>query len=258
MVAIITGASSGLGREIAVAFAAKGWNCVLAARSADKLAALQSELTEKFGGDHLVVPTDLSSPSDVEKLFRETVGHYGEFHVLVNNAGDTYLWPLVKHGEERIQKLIDLLVRANTLTHHFALQGFKSSGGKGIVLDVLSSAAQEAYRHNPVYGAAKEYVRALSVRNGLDEPGITFIRLYPSNIRTPLVNEETASPEVWEEVKKAYKLDPRDVAKVALALVEKGESADVYMEQTENGPRVDKLDFPPAVHTPIPELKSLL
>lgn len=255
---IVTGASSGLGKEIAIAFARKDWNCVLAARSTDKLLVLRDELTEKFGGDHLAIPTDLSSPEDVKKLFRETVEHYGEFQVLVNNAGDTYLWPLVEHDEERIQKLLDLLVRANTLMHRFAIERFKSFGGKGIILDVLSSAAKQAYSHNPIYGAGKEYLRALSVRNQLDEPGTTFIRLYPSNIKTPMVNEATASPEVWESIAKAPKLEPADVAKIALSLTEKGESADVYMEQTLAGPRVEKLEFPPVIHSRLPELESLL
>lgn len=243
--AIITGASSGLGREIAMVFAENGINCVLAARSTDKLTALREELTQKFGGDHLAVPADLSSAEDVKSLFRKTAEHYAGLDVVINNAGDTYLWPLAQHSEEKIQKLISLLVTGNTLMHRFAIQNFKEYGGKGIILDVLSSAAQEALPHNPVYGAGKEYMRALSLRNELDEPGITFIRLYPSNIRTPLVNQETASPEVWESIKKGAKLEPRTVAKVVLALTLKGKPADVFLKQDGRNIVVEALEFLP-------------
>src|SRR6476661_1928376 len=85
-VAIITGASNGIGRGIAEAFGAAGAKTVLAARRADLLDEVAG-LIRKGGGEALPIVTDVTKEADVTKLFAETVNKYGRVDVVVNNAG---------------------------------------------------------------------------------------------------------------------------------------------------------------------------
>lgn len=85
-VAVITGGSRGIGREIARTFAAEGASVALAARSEEALEETR-EVVEDQGGRSLVVPTDISDPEDVQVLASTTLDHFGRVDVLVNNSG---------------------------------------------------------------------------------------------------------------------------------------------------------------------------
>lgn len=85
-VVIITGASRGIGREAAIACAKKGAKVVLASRDQAKMQALSEEI-KSFGGQALVVPTDVSKEADCKSLVEKTLAAYGHIDVLVNNAG---------------------------------------------------------------------------------------------------------------------------------------------------------------------------
>src|ERR1700722_15726445 len=85
-VAIVTGASSGIGAAIARTFADAGIKTVLAARSADKLEAIAAEIVGK-GGTALACQTDVTAEPQVVRLFERTVTAYGRVDILVNNAG---------------------------------------------------------------------------------------------------------------------------------------------------------------------------
>ena len=85
-VVVITGASAGIGREIAIRFAKEGARLVLAARSEDKLQQLSDELTVA-GSDVLIVRTDVSDPNDLALLVDKSLEQFQQIDVLVNNAG---------------------------------------------------------------------------------------------------------------------------------------------------------------------------
>src|SRR5918997_3296610 len=95
-VALITGASQGLGRALALAFAREGARVVVNARSEESLRPIAEEV-EGAGAEVLAVAADVSEGGDVERLVRETVGRFGRIDVLVNNAG--LLGPRVAIGE---------------------------------------------------------------------------------------------------------------------------------------------------------------
>ena len=85
-VAIITGGGRGIGRAIAIAYAAEGARIVIAARSTEQIAEVAREITEQ-GGEVLTVPTDLRIQAEVENLVQQTVDRFGRIDILVNNAG---------------------------------------------------------------------------------------------------------------------------------------------------------------------------
>src|SRR5690242_3460166 len=85
-VAVVTGASSGIGESCAIAFVEKGAKVVLAARRADRLEGLVERL-EAMGGEALAVVTDVTSEADVDNLFAQAVERFGSVDVLINNAG---------------------------------------------------------------------------------------------------------------------------------------------------------------------------
>jgi NAD(P)-dependent dehydrogenase (short-subunit alcohol dehydrogenase family) len=262
-VAIVTGASSGLGKDIATMYAEGGANVVVAARRQEPLALLVAQLTTDFGGKHLAVPTDLTKVDSIKRLFDTTIAAYGRFDIVVNNAGDAKLWPLADHTEEEIARLLDVLVVGNTYMHYYAITHFRSfidqrTTASPCIIDILSSAGQDYYSHNGVYGPAKEYVSGLSIRNQQDNPGIAFIRLYPSNIDTPMIDATKASPMVWSFIKDAPKLDPVDIATVLGALTREGKSADVYMRQDPDGVVVARFTKKAPAHVRDPVLESYL
>jgi NADP-dependent 3-hydroxy acid dehydrogenase YdfG len=86
-VAVVTGASSGLGATIARALARQGYAVVLAARSAEPLARLAQEIGDQAGGEALAVPTDVTQPAQIEALAQTALDRFGRIDVLVNNAG---------------------------------------------------------------------------------------------------------------------------------------------------------------------------
>ena len=84
-IAIVTGASMGIGKSIALALARQGVKVVLAARTLEKLKETMEEI-ESFGGACLVVPTDLSSKEQTSHLFTRTIKEYGRLDIIINNA----------------------------------------------------------------------------------------------------------------------------------------------------------------------------
>jgi len=238
-VAIVTGASSGLGREIAIVYARNGVNVVAAARRKPELDKLVRELTKSYGGKHIAVATDITSRYSVQALFDTAIASYGKFDIVVNSAGNAYLWPLESHTPEQVLQLNSVLVNGNALMHLYGITHLKRflREGKienGIIIDVLSSSAQDLYEHNGVYGPAKEYMSKLSRLNQQDNPELVFIRLYPSNFKSSLINEKTASPKVYAYIKNAPKLETGDIALVVRKLTEDGKSDDVYMEKRDD------------------------
>jgi NAD(P)-dependent dehydrogenase (short-subunit alcohol dehydrogenase family) len=123
-VAIVTGASAGIGRGVAAAFAAEGAKVVLAARSREKLEAVAEAIRQK-GGAALAVPTDVTVEEDVANLFRRAVETFGRVDVLVNNAGVSVGGPPDELSLEAWRKVIDVNLTGAFLCSREALRVMK-------------------------------------------------------------------------------------------------------------------------------------
>lgn len=187
---LITGASSGIGRELARCFAREGSDCVLLARSEDALHDLADTLEVTFAIDAHVLPTDLSVPASAEQIDTELHTRGLSIDVLVNNAGFGGRGPF---AELDTQRQVDMIqVNVTTLTHltHLLLPHMLERD-RGGVLNVASTAGFQPGPNMSVYYATKAYV--LSFSEGLTEEvtdsGVTVTCLAPGPTRTSFVDE---------------------------------------------------------------------
>ncbi|WP_349370824.1 SDR family oxidoreductase [Salinarimonas sp.] len=177
---IVTGASSGIGAEIARQFSAIGHNLVLVARRREKMEALAAELTAADRGFVEIVELDLAEPDAPAKLHAQVTQMGLGVHTLVNNAGFGLRGEFVDLGLEEQVTMIELNVTALTRLSRLFLPDLIKRGQGGI-LNVSSLAAFQAGPHMAVYHATKAYV--LSLSEALHEEakpfGVTVTALCP-------------------------------------------------------------------------------
>lgn len=169
--AVITGASSGIGEELAVQLAGEGFPLVLAARRTDRLRSLASRLKLLFGTECTVIETDLEKISDCRKIFRELQDR--KLTVFVNNAGFGDCGRFVEADIEKELAMIDVNVRALHFLTKMALQKMKEQGS-GYILNVASAAGlMPAGPYMASYYATKSYAASLTraVARELKEQG---------------------------------------------------------------------------------------
>ncbi|MDD4456072.1 MAG: 3-oxoacyl-[acyl-carrier-protein] reductase [Syntrophotalea acetylenica] len=170
-VAIVTGASRGIGRAIAVAMAASGVKVVVTARSADALQSLVLEI-QAAGGQALSVPSDIASSADVERLFEIALENFGRVDILVNNAGITRDTLLVRMKDEDWDAVLDTNLKGPFLCTRAAarIMGKQRSGrivNISSVVGEMGNAGQANYCASKagLIGLTKSVARELAKRN---------------------------------------------------------------------------------------------
>jgi short-subunit dehydrogenase len=183
--ALITGASFGIGLELARIFAREGYHLVLVARSADKLRQLASELEKAHGTRSLILATDLAAPGSAAYVLDQTTRADITVDVLVNNAGFGQFGFFAENDLEECLQQIQLNV--TTLTHltRLYLPGMIEQKS-GRILNVASTAAFQPGPLMAVYYATKAYVLHFSeaIANELKSTGVTATCLCPGATAT--------------------------------------------------------------------------
>lgn len=184
--ALVTGASSGIGRETAVALAKNGANISIAARRKKRLEDIADRIEKSYDVRTLVVPTDVRDVKQVEIMVKKTVDQLGGLDIMVNNAGITI------RGTSKVDKLTTEQYRAMMGTNvdgvffatRAALPYLRES--KGNLIFIGSIAGQYPRPHNPVYAATKWWTRgfALSVAASEGRAGVSVTVINPSEVRT--------------------------------------------------------------------------
>ncbi|AJC61023.1 short-chain dehydrogenase/reductase SDR [Streptomyces sp. 769] len=188
-VALVTGASSGIGAATALALAREGCSLALVARRADRLHALTETIGTQDGGPALVLAADLGDGEQPHQVVRRTVQHFGRLDVLVNNAGYGARAAVEDSDPEDWDRMVDLNLKAVLRMSHAALPHLlraADSGPRGVadLVNVSSVAGRVPRKDNSVYSATKHAVCSFSealrqevtgrgVRVGLVEPGMT-------------------------------------------------------------------------------------
>lgn len=184
--ALITGASQGLGRELATALAARGWTLILDARGEAKLTALEAELTATGTSAVATIAGDVADPMHRAAL-RDAVETAGGLDLLVNNASTLGATPLprLEHlTSDQLTQIFAVNVIAPVLLTQLLLPALRTAGG--IVLDVSSDAAVEAYPAWGGYGASKAALDHATAVLAVEEPGIAAYAVDPGDMRTAM------------------------------------------------------------------------
>ncbi|KIO38234.1 SDR family NAD(P)-dependent oxidoreductase [Shewanella sp. cp20] len=218
--ALITGASSGIGLELAKIHASKGGNLVLVARSESKLNELKMELENQYGIQVTVIALDLSQSHSAQVLFEQTEARSLKVDTLINNAG------FGGHGKFYERSLVDeqamMQVNMVTLTNltHLYLKGMVERK-QGKILNVSSTASFMPGPLQAVYYATKSYVTSFSqaIAEEVKDSGVTVTALCPGTVATGFIEAgNLEGVDAWKNAK-----TPSSVAECGYSAMEKGE-----------------------------------
>lgn len=201
-VAIITGASSGIGRTTALALAAAGTCVTLAARGRPRLDAVAREVAET-GQQALVVPIDVGEPDQVRRLVEETVSRFGRVDIAVANAGQYVRCPI----DRLTAAVVESSMRVNfygPLNLALAVLPHMRAQGSGHIVLVDSMDGKKAIPSDAPYVAAKYALAGFGdvLRQELHGTGIDVSTIFPGRVRTPMIERlETpwTSPKIPPE-----------------------------------------------------------
>jgi len=183
--ALITGASGGIGYELALLFARDGFDCILVARSHDQLNALAARMESEFRVKTLVLPKDLSKASAVDEIYEQVSAASMPVDVLVNNAGFPVYGLFTETNLDTELQMLQVNVVALTQLTKLFLRGMIERR-YGRILNLASTAAFEPGPLMAVYYASKAYVLNFSeaLANELHGTGVTVTTLAPGPTRT--------------------------------------------------------------------------
>jgi short-subunit dehydrogenase len=183
-VAVVTGASSGIGAATARELAERGATVVLAARRADLLEA-QAEAVRSAGGEALAVPTDVADAAQLAQLADRATATFGRVDILVNNAGASWSRPLASTPPDELIGLLEVNLLGAMLLTRALLPGMLERR-HGAIISVGSLSGRVAME--PLYSASKYGLRgfSLALRRQLRGSGVSVSLVSPGNVRTAM------------------------------------------------------------------------
>jgi 3-oxoacyl-[acyl-carrier protein] reductase len=212
-VAIVTGASRGIGRSIALALAAEGAQVVVNyAQSATAAQALAAEISAN-GGEAIALQADVAQADQVEALVKQTLDHFGRIDILVNNAGITRDTLLLRMKLEDWQAVIDLnLTGVFLCTRAVSKVMLKQRSGR--VINIASVAGQMGNPGQANYSAAKAGVIGFTktVAKELASRGVTVNAVAPGFIATDMTDQLPNSEEILKFIPLGRFGQPQEVA----------------------------------------------
>jgi short-subunit dehydrogenase len=197
-VVVITGASSGIGRALADAFARHGAKVVLAARRADVLETARKQI-EPYATEVLAIPTDITDETNLRALVDQTLARFGRIDVLVNNAGAGVSGPLHTLNADDIRQGVRTNYEAAMLLTQIVLPTMLAQRS-GKIVNIASLDGRVAVPAASIYGSSKHGLLAFSdaLRRELFGTGVHVTSVLPSWTRTDMIppDVQTALPHI--------------------------------------------------------------
>ena len=212
-VAIVTGASRGIGRAISVALAEEAATVVLAARSIQELQKTAGQVTEA-GGQAKIVHVELTEEKSIRNLIQVIGEKLGRLDILVNNAGVTHSAPLDQTSTEDWQRCISINARAPFILCREALPLLKNSESAHII-NIASVVGVKGYPLQSAYTASKHALRGMtmSLAEELKGSNIRVHLLCPGGVDTDMVDN------VRPDIAKGELIKPQEIAELVIYLV---------------------------------------
>jgi len=217
--ALVTGASGGIGLELARIHAEKGGNLVLVARTESKLNALALELKEKYRVEVTVITEDLSEHESAKRIFEQTERLGIQIDTLINNAGFGGHGKFHERELEAEQKMMQVNMLSLTSLTHYYLKGMVARNS-GHILNISSTASFMPGPLQAVYYATKAYVTSFTqaIAGELIDSNVTATALCPGAVATGFVSAgNLEGVDLWKNAK-----SPRSVAEYGYKAMEKG------------------------------------
>ncbi len=224
-VAIITGASSGMGAATAKLLAQHGIKVMLAARREERLKKLQAEIRDA-GGEAGYKVTDVTSRADVEALANETIKTFGQIDIMINNAGIMPLSFFRNLKVDEWERMIDVNIKG-VMYGMAAVYKHMEERNEGHIINFSSIAGHLTFPSSSVYSATKHAVRVLTegmrtelaahqnIRTTLISPGAVETELYGTITDNSIYPElEKLGSKEWQQ------LNPNDIAKTVLFAIQ--------------------------------------
>jgi len=210
-VALVTGASRGIGRAISVALAREGFTLALWGRSKKELAATQS-ICEREGAMAYEFVCDLANVRKVEKAFKQTVKSAGQVDLLINNAGIGFRKLLEKTRPKDWDQMMAVNMRAPYLLMRLALPRMKKAKS-GQIINIGSGASNNGIPELSAYCASKFGLLGLTVAAGFEarKYGVKVQSVLPGSTNTEFMGKRIQ--------RKSFRLRPEDVAELVMFLV---------------------------------------
>ena len=221
--ALITGATSGIGLELAKVFAENGYNLVIVARPSDELQLKASEFSSLYGIEVIPVGKDLFEGNAASEVYNEVKAKGIVVNVLVNNAGQGTFGRFIEEDLERQLKLIHLnIISLTSLTHLFLKDMVARNEGK--ILQLGSVVSELPAPLQAVYGGTKAFILKFSeaLISEIKDTDVTITVLQPGVTDTDFFNKAGAAGSKLTQDKSAM-ADPADVAKEAYEALMKGD-----------------------------------
>lgn len=232
-VAVVTGASSGIGYEIARALAERKASVILTARRGNLLEEHAKDFREKYKADVRAIVSDLSNESSIDKLVKQTQELYSGVDILVNAAGQFIVAkePLLLRDPRINLNDFNQVMEVNFYGPArliFKLLPYMKKNC--MVVNISSDADRKVYSGQPGYHASKAALSHLTRALAAENSGISFYALSPGNVNTEMLRRTIeGNPEIKQAIRREMDLDefygkilqPSDISKKVLELIEK-------------------------------------
>jgi NAD(P)-dependent dehydrogenase (short-subunit alcohol dehydrogenase family) len=201
-VGLVTGGTSGIGRDTAILFARAGAKVVVAGRR-EVEGNETIELVRAAGGDALFVKTDVSKADQVEALIQKVVEKFGRLDVCFNNAGIEGVWvPIIRQSEEDWDHTVDINLKGVWLCLKYEILQMLKQGSGGAIVNMSSIAGLVGSAGAAAYSASKHGVIGLTKSAALEtaKNGIRINAVCPAVVETPMEKRLFSAPAVHKYV----------------------------------------------------------